>query len=190
MQPQTVFFVGKPGSGKGDQTKLLAKATGWRIIGSGDQFRALAQEDTPAGKKTKEEMNAGFLAPHWFAMYLFLKSLFSLREDESVIFDGFSRKIPEAELAQDALAWLNRPFVALHLKVSDAEIKHRLELRKNIEGRVDDNAVDERLKEFREYTEPVIEMFREKGKLVEVDGEREREPIAADILKALNIGTS
>jgi len=187
MEPHTIFFIGKPGCGKGDQTKLLSKKAGWKILSSGDGFRAIATEDTPVGRKMKSEMNAGLLAPHWFAAYLFLKNLFSLTENESVIFDGFSRKLPEAELAVEALAWLKRPFLVIHLKVSDGEIKHRLELRKGIEGRADDNAVGERLKEYREYTEPVIEMFRAKGVLIEIDGERAREPIAEDILKVLDL---
>jgi adenylate kinase len=183
METKTIFFIGKPGSGKGDQTKMLSAATAWKILSSGDGFRAISAEDTPVGRK----MNAGLLAPHWFATYLFLKNLFSLAENESVIFDGFSRKLPEAELTVDALAWLSRSFTVIHLKVSDEEIKHRLELRKGIEGRADDNVVDERLKEYRAHTEPVIEMFRTKGVLIEIDGERAREPIAEDIRKALSI---
>jgi adenylate kinase len=135
----------------------------------------------------KSEINAGLLAPHWFATYLFLKNLFSLSERESIIFDGFSRKLPEAELAVESLDWLERAFSVIHLKVSDEEIKHRLALRKDVEGRVDDNAVDERLKEYREYTEPVIEMFRNKGMLIEIDGERTRDVIAEDINAALGI---
>jgi len=187
METRTIFFIGKPGCGKGDQTKLLSVKTGWKILSSGDGFRMIADEDTPVGRKVKSEINAGLLAPHWFATYLFLKNLFSLSENESIIFDGFSRKLPEAELAVESLTWLDRVFSVIHLKVSDEEIKHRLALRKDIEGRVDDNAVDERLKEYREYTEPVIEMFRSKGMLIEIDGERTRDVIAEDINLALGI---
>ena len=113
-----------------------------------------------------------------------------LRKMKCVIFVGFSRKLPEAKLVVESLAWLNRPFVVLHLKVSDEEIIRRLALRKEIEGRADDNAVDERLKEYREYTELVVEMFRNKKVLIEIDGERAREPIAEDIRNALGISHS
>jgi len=187
METHTIFFIGKPGCGKGDQTKFLAKETRWKIISSGDQFRAMAAEDSPVGRKVKAEMEAGLLVPHWFAAYLFLKSVFSLAADESIIFDGFSRKVPEAELAIESLAWLGRPFVVLHLKVSDGEIRHRLALRKSAEGRVDDTVVDERLKEYRTHTEPALELFRAKGALIEINGEGERETIAADIRKALGL---
>ncbi|MFA6278588.1 MAG: nucleoside monophosphate kinase [Candidatus Paceibacterota bacterium] len=189
METKTIFFIGKPGCGKDDQSKFLSEKTGWRILSSGDGFRAIAAEDTPVGRKMKAEIDAGLLAPHWFAVYLFLKNLFSLAEDESIIFDGFSRKLPEAELAVEALSWLNRSFSVLYLKVSDEEIKKRISLRKEIQGRVDDTGsiVDERLKEYYANTEPVVEMFREKGMLIEIDGERAREPIAEDILKVLNL---
>lgn len=184
---RTVFLIGKPGCGKGTQAKFLAKKTGWQVITAGDQFRALAAEDTPVGHKTKMEIDAGLLVPHWFAMYLFLKALFSVEGGKSVIFDGFSRKVPEAELIIDSLHWLNRPFTMLHLAVSDDEVRKRLALRKSVEGRVDDNAIEERLREYHAYTEPAILKFNDAGKLIEINGEQTPEAIAADIDKALEI---
>lgn len=186
METRTIFFMGKPGCGKGTQARLLSEKTGWRVIAAGDQFRSLAAEETPVGRKVKSEIDAGILAPHWFAMYLYLKSLFSIGE-ESIIFDGFSRKVPEAELIIDSLRWLDRPFSLLHLRVSDDEIRHRLALRKEVGGRVDDSAVDKRLKEYAEYTEPAIEKFRESGNLIEINSEQTREAVALDILAALGI---
>lgn len=187
MDTRTVFLIGKPGSGKGDQAKLLAQVTGWKVVTPGEQFRLMSTEDTPVGKKVKSVNDAGLLQPHWLAEYLFLENLFALAADESVIFDGFGRKVPETELMVEALTWIGRPFTVIHLVVSDEEIKHRLALRKGIEGRADDGVVDARLAEYREHTEPAIEVFRKAGMLVEIDGERAREPIAEDIKKALGV---
>lgn len=187
METRTVFFIGKPGCGKGTQVKLLAEKTGWKVISAGNQFRTIAQEDTPVGRKVKSEIDVGVLAPHWFAMYLYLKALFGIGDNESVIFDGFNRKVPEAELAIDSLEWLGRKPLILHIAVSDEEVERRLALRKNIEGRADDSAVEERLKEYREYTEPAIEIFRKASECVEIDGERAPEEIAADIQKILGL---
>ena len=186
-ETRTIFFIGKPGSGKGDQAKLLAEKTGWPIKSTGEECRAVAALDTPVGRKVKLEMNEGLLTPHWFSSYLFLKELFSLSDYESIIFDGLNRKIPEAEVVIEALSWLGRPFSVLYLKVSDEEIKRRIALRKEVEGRADDNVVDKRLREYQEHTEPVVEMFRNKGMLIEIDGERARDPIAEDICKVLNL---
>jgi len=187
METHTIFFIGKPGCGKGDQAKLLAEKAGWAIRSTGEEFRALAALDTPLGQKVKSVNDAGMLQPHWLATYLFMKELFSLPSDASVIFDGFSRKLPEAELIVESLAWLERPFSVLYLKVSDEEIKKRIVLRKEIEGRADDDVVDERLKEYYANTEPVVQMFRGKGMLIEIDGEQTREAIAEDIRKVLNL---
>lgn len=182
---RTIFFIGKPGCGKGTQAKLLSEKTGWKVISAGSQFRALAAEETPVGRKIKSEINVGVLAPHWFAMYLYLKALFGIGDDASVIFDGFNRKVPEAELVIDSLKWLGRSPTIISITVSDEEVRHRLAGRKEIEGRADDNAVDERLKEYDEYTKPAIEMFRTAGVLVEINGEQTPEKIATDISTVL-----
>lgn len=182
---RTIFFIGKPGCGKGTQASFLSEVTGWEVISAGKQFRSIASEETPVGHKVKSEIDVGILAPHWFAMYLYLKSLFGVKEGASIIFDGFNRKVPEAELVISSLTWLNRPFTVIEIKVSDEEVERRLAKRKGIEGRADDSAIDERLKEYKEYTEPAIEVFRMAGTLVEIDGERTPEEIAASIREAL-----
>lgn len=184
---RTIFFIGKPGCGKGTQAKLLSEKTGWQVISAGSQFRALAAEDTPVGRKIKSEINVGDLAPHWFAMYLYLKALFSIGTEANIIFDGFNRKVPEAELAISSLKWLERSFVVINIAVSDTEVVRRLAGRKVVEGRADDNVVEERLKEYREYTEPAIELFRQEGALIEVNGEQAPEEIAREINAVLKI---
>src|SRR3990167_298460 len=110
METRTVFFIGKPGCGKGDQARMLSKKIDWKVITPGEQFRSMSSEDTPVGRKVKSVNDAGMLQPHWLAEYLFLKNLFSLSEDDGVIFDGFGRKLPEAEIVIDSLTWLDRPF--------------------------------------------------------------------------------
>ncbi len=187
METKTIFFIGKPGCGKGTQAKLLSEKTGWKTLSSGEQFRAIATENSTVGRKVKSEIDVGTLSPHWFAMYLYLKALFSIGEDVGVIFDGFNRKVPEAELVIDSLKWLGRPFSVLHLRISDEEAHTRLVLRKEKEGRADDAFVDERLKEYETYTAPAIELFRKAGMLIEINGEQTPEAIAADIRAALKI---
>ncbi|MDP2665359.1 MAG: nucleoside monophosphate kinase [bacterium] len=190
MDTRTIFFVGKPGSGKGTQAKLLSEATGWKVITPGEQFRAMSVEETPVGRKVRVGNDSGLLQPHWLAMYLYLKSLFSISEGEGAIFDGAGRKVPEAELIVDSLKWLGRSFTVLNLNVSDKEVRHRLALRKEIESRADDNAVTERLKEYYEHTNPAIEVFHKAGMCIEINGEQTREAIAADINTALGIALS
>ena len=186
MEANTIFFIGKPGCGKGTQAKLLSGKTGWPIFASGALFREIAKADTPVGRKIKTENEAGMLAPYWFAMHLYLDSLLSISDESGAIFDGFNRKVPEAELVINSLRWLDRPFKVFNIVVSDEEIRRRLAGRKVVEGRADDMAVDERLKEYYEYTEPAIQIFREAGVLVEIQGEQSPERISEDIHAALD----
>jgi adenylate kinase len=187
MDSQTVFFIGKPGCGKGTQARLLSEKTGWTVIGSGKQFRSIAEEATPAGERTRRDIDQGFLMPHWFAMYLYLKGLFSLPGDANVIFDGFNRKEAEADLIISSLKWLERPFQVIEIVVSDEEVRRRLEERKIKENRADDHTVDKRLEEYQMYTTKAIEMFREQGVLIQVNGEQEPDAIAQDVMEALNL---
>lgn len=186
-ETRAIFFVGKPGCGKGTQARLLAEHTGWPIFASGQLFREIAKEDTAVGRKVKVENDAGILQPHWFAMYLYLRSLFSAPDKEGVIFDGFNRKVPEAELVVDSLNWLARPFTVVHIKVSDEEVHNRLDKRKETSGRADDHVVEERIKEYYTHTEPAIGVFRRAGVLVEINGEQTSDAIARDIRAALNL---
>lgn len=187
METQIVFFVGKPGCGKGTQAKLLSETTGWPMVGTSGGMREIVSSGGAAGYKLKETMNAGILVPYWVASYVYLKTLFSVSEDGSVIFDGTSRTLPEAEIVLESLAWLGKPFTIFHLKVSDDEVRKRIDLRKERESRKDDHVMDKRLEEYYANTEPAIELLRKADALTEIDGERAREPIAEDIQKALSL---
>lgn len=188
-EPKTVFFIGKPGSGKGTQAKLLAEKTGWTILASGAQFRAIAEEDTVVGRKMRDELAKGMLAPHWFAMYLYQRALFSVPEGTSIIFDGFNRKVQEAELNIASLEWIGRPFHVVNIEVSDEEVRNRLEGRARTSGRSDDkqDAVEERLEEYQEHTMKALEIFKAKDVLIDINGEQTPEAIAADVAKALGL---
>ena len=187
MDINTILFIGKPGSGKGTQAALLSEKTGWATTGSGDLFRALAKEDSFVGRKLRAELDQGLLMPDWFAAYLFQKSTLSLDSTEGVIFDGFGRKVPEAEIVVAVLSWLERPYRVVHVKVSDEEIVARLAKRSLVSGRADDNAIEKRLEEYRTFTEPSIEVFRKAGVLVEVNGEGDVNEIQNSIRAELGI---
>lgn len=187
--PRTIFFIGKPGCGKGTQARLLAERTGWPVMASGAQFRAIAEEPTAVGRKIKAEIDNGFLAPHWFAMYLYQRALFSLPEDSSVIFDGFNRKVQEAELIIDSLNWLGRSFIVIEIDISDATVYERLKGRSKKSGRADDHQdiVEERLEEYTEYTTKALEIFKNLGVLVSIDGEPSPKDVAASVAQALQL---
>lgn len=185
--PKTIFFLGKPGSGKGTQAKRLSEKTGWPMFGSGDQFRSIAAQDTPAGRKTRLEIDQGLLSPPWFVEYLYLKTLFSIARDQPAIFDGFNRKVEEANLIFAAAELLRRSFVVINIQVSDEEVHRRLDARKNDSGRADDHFVQVRLEEYARYTEKALEVFRNGGACIDIDGERTPEEVAEDVVRAIGL---
>lgn len=190
METRTIFFTGKPGCGKGTQAKFLAEKTGWQVVSAGEELRAIAAEDTLLGRRVKSEVDAGVLVPYWFVTFLYLKTLSTLKDGESLILDGFNRKVPEAETIIESMQWLERPFTILNIQISDEEMRRRLALRRDIEGRADDaveSVLEERLREYREHTEPAIEIFRNAGMMLEINGEQAPEKVAEDIRRALDI---
>lgn len=187
MEFDTILFFGKPGSGKGTQAKLLAEATGYPTVSSGDLFRALAKEDSYVGQKMSKELAEGLLMPDWFAAYLFQKTILALQPGQGIILDGFGRKVPEAKIVLDVLKWTGRNLRAVHVKVSDEEIVARLAKRGETSGRPEDFQVEKRLEEYRTFTEPCLEIFRDAGVMVEVNGEGEMDAIQSDIRAALGI---
>ncbi len=187
MNTHTIFLLGKPGCGKGTQAKKLSERTNWAILSSGVQFREIATENSPVGRKIKGEIDSGVLAPHWFAMYLYQKALFSVSDGQSVIFDGFNRKPEEARLVVDSLAWLGRTFSVINLIISDELVRERIETRSHSEKRGDEQSIDMRLEEYYTYTEKAINLFRKEGTLIDIDGAQDPEVVTARIAEALHI---
>ncbi len=187
METHTIFFIGKPGSGKGTQAQLLSDTTGWPVISTSNGLREIVAGGGDAGHTLKESMDSGFLTPHWLASFVYLKSIFSVPEDGSVIFDGANRTLPEAKIVIDSLKWLDRPFTILHLQASDEEVCARVALRKEKEGRKDDHAMQQRLKEYYDLTEEVIQFYRAQGLLIDINGEGAPEAIAQEVREALKL---
>ncbi len=182
-----IFFIGKPGSGKGTQAQLLSEVTGWPVVGTSGGLRDIVATGTAVGHKLKETMDAGLLSPYWLAAYVYLKILFGIPEGGTVIFDGTSRTLREAEIVTESLKWLGKPFHIFHLHVPDEEVHKRINLRKEKESRKDDHVIGKRLEEYYASTEQAIELYRTTGMLTEIDGHRPIEVIVAEVRSILKL---
>ncbi len=185
---KTVFLFGRPGSGKGTQAKLLAEKLGWSVFSTGDKFKVLRDEASSIGEKVRENYDAGKLIPDWFPSYLFEGAMLDLGKEDGIVCEGFPRNVSQAELTDEVLGWLSRPYVVLHLSVNEEEALNRMLERAKEEHRPDSDdeaKIRARFDTYRTQTEPVLDYFRKNGKLVEVNGEQSREAILEDILKAI-----
>ena len=154
--------MGPPGAGKGTQGALLAEALGLPKFATGDLLRDAVKRGTPLGLKARAVMEAGHLVGDDIILGVVREELAKPEAAKGVIFDGVVRTIPQAEGMERLLAEKGRRMDAvLFFEVTDEEILARLERRRTIEGRADDDpeAVATRLRAYREQTAPVLAYY-------------------------------
>ena len=184
----TVLIVlGKSGSGKGTQVEKLAEQHALKIISSGSLLRARAGEKDFVGNRIAEILDRGGLIPTPIIFHLWLHELEKIREagDEvkGIIFEGSPRKLYEAYLLDETLWFYNleKNMRVVHLDITDEEAMKRLLARK----RYDDTeaAIRERLQWYKAEVVPAVEYYREKGRLVEINGEQSVEAVHQEIVE-------
>jgi adenylate kinase len=183
-----LLLLGPPGAGKGTQGVLLAERIGLPKVATGDLLRAAVKNQTPLGLEAKAVMESGALVSDDLIMRIVGEELAKPAASRGVIFDGVVRTIPQAEGVAKLLAGLGRQIdLVLFLDVSDAEILGRLERRRTIEGRADDDpaAVQRRLIAYREQTAPVLDWYRARIGVTPIDAVGTVEEIAARVADAV-----
>ena len=184
------MIMGRPASGKGTQAALLAqKIPNARIVSLGKEFRSLVAGETLVGKQLKVDLEAGKLSPSWLAEYTCEKVLFSIGENDKVVFDSGCRIKREAELFDEICQWLGLPYVVVYIDVSEEEVTRRIIERKKIEGRADDaeSSIGKRISEFNTKTTLSIDFFKSKNNLLIVNGEQPMDKVHQDVLKVLGL---
>lgn len=177
-----IIVIGIQGSGKSTQGILLSEKLNIPYLSSGHIFREMAKEKTPTGRYIKETMNAGFLISDEKTLEIVQEYLVRPEYKNGYILDGFPRTVPQAEQFENGIK------AAIYLKVSDKEALWRLAGRDD-EIREDEtlHAIKKRINLFHDKTEPVIEYYRKKGVVLEIDGEKSIEEIHSQILEKLGV---
>jgi adenylate kinase len=161
-----ILLLGPPGAGKGTQGALLAERLGLPKFATGDLLRDAVKRATPIGLKAKAVMEAGLLVSDDIIMGVVRDELAKPEAAKGVIFDGVVRTLPQAEGVSALLGERQRKIdFVLFFDVPDQEILARLEKRRTIEGRADDDpkAIATRLQAYREQTAPVLDWYRARG---------------------------
>lgn len=177
-----VVLLGPPGVGKGTQAKLAAEANGWMHLSTGDLLRDEVARGTELGAKADGFMSAGELVPDELMVAMVAGRLAAVAADEVLLLDGFPRTVAQAEaLASQAPGGSIR--LSLYFQAPDSVLTSRMLGR----GRADDTreVVENRLRVYRETTEPLVALYREQGILREIDADRSVEAIQEDALEAV-----
>lgn len=173
-----IVFMGPPGAGKGTQADILARKLGGVHLSTGDILRASKEPRLLA------MMESGKLVDSEDLIRVTQSALEAVPVEKPIIFDGGSRKLPEAEYWMENLPKMNR-----HLKsVIFLDVHEEESVKRNLlRGRKDDTkeAMNVRFAAYRLDTEPVFDYYRKLGLLKQVDGIGSIEEVARRVEAAL-----
>lgn len=180
--------MGPPGAGKGTQGALLAESLGLPKFATGDLLRDAVRRGTPLGLQAKAVMEAGHLVSDDIILGVVREELAKPDARKGVILDGVVRTIPQAEGMERILKEKGRKLDAiLFFDVSDEEIMARLDRRRTLEHRADDDpgAVATRLKAYRDQTAPLLAWYDARQPVRRIPATGTVEEIATLVRKAL-----
>ncbi len=168
-----IILFGPPGAGKGTQAKLIAKDYNLTHLSTGEILRQAIRKKDKWGLEAKKYIDKGELVPDQIIIDLIEWELRHMKNDNGFIFDGFPRTKGQAEAFDKMLEKIHSHISAvIRLIVTDDVIIERLYKRAQVEGRTDDTPeiIQNRIKIYREKTEPILKYYQSTGKLFEVDG--------------------
>ena len=210
-----IVLLGAPGSGKGTQAKKLMAEKNIPQVSTGDMLREAVADGTRFGLKAKSIMEAGNLVPDDVVLGIISERLAQPDAQDGFILDGFPRTTQQALDLEDLLDQLGTPLDTAVLMDVDLDIlMKRLTGRRTcsltgkllnvyfspqeeldactsaggeLVQREDDNeeTISNRLDVYRENTEPLIEFYRDRGKLTTVDAEGAIDEVYARLTAAL-----
>lgn len=206
-----LIFLGAPGAGKGTQAEIVCDHFKIPAISTGNILRAAVKDGTPMGVKAKSYMDAGALVPDDVIVGIVKERLQADDCKNGFVLDGMPRTIAQGEALEQMGVQIDK---VLNLTVADEAIIQRMGGRRvcaacgasyhitnkpskregvcdrcggKLEIRKDDQpaTVVDRLKAYHEQTEPLVDFYRSRGKLVEIPDQGSIEKTAALIMKAL-----
>jgi adenylate kinase len=210
-----IVLLGPPSVGKGTQAEIIAAKTSLRHISSGDLFRENIKNDTDLGKQAKSYMDKGELVPDDVTIAMVRDRLSRPDCEAGAILDGFPRTPVQADALQKMLAEFKGdvnvvPFITAAPEVLIERASGRWTCRAqghiyhqkfnppkaagkcDIDGsglyqREDDKVetVARRINVYFDQTAPLVDYYRRKNKLVEIDGTQSIEAVTAALLSAI-----
>ncbi len=183
-----LVLLGAPGSGKGTQAARLREHLQVPHISTGELLRAAVKAGTPLGLQAKAVMEAGQLVSDDIVLGMLEERLTAGDTGNGFILDGYPRNLVQANALDALLARLGQPVdIAVQLDVDTELLIQRLAGRAQAEGRADDSpdAVRNRLKVYDEATAPVVDFYRQAGRLARVDGVGGMDEVFQRILETL-----
>ena len=183
-----MVLMGPPGAGKGTQAVRLASRFEVPTISTGDIFRANIAARTALGKQAQEYSSKGLLVPDELTDALVADRLGQADTAGGFILDGYPRNPAQVKALDEMLAGKGAELdVVIEISVDTDIVTERMLKRAEIEGRVDDTAdvIGERLSVYAAQTEPLAELYVNRGILAQVDGLGEIDEVTERLVSAV-----
>ncbi len=183
-----LVLFGIQGSGKGTQAKKLAAEFGYDIFEAGGELRKIAASGSELGNTVKSYIDAGNLVPHEIIMQVVKEAIGKRAKDQKILFDGIPRDGNQQKDFDMIMKDVGREFRAIHLLLTQEEGMQRILGRAKTEGRADDaneEIIRKRMKTFFDKTMPVIEDYKARGLVSEIEGGKGMEEVYGEMRKAI-----
>jgi adenylate kinase len=181
--------MGPPGAGKGTQAKYVADHFKIPAISTGDIFRANVSNGTPLGVEAKRFMDAGEYVPDELTNLMVRNRIDEADAVAGFLLDGYPRTVAQVEELDRMVEFTgHRLDAVVALTVDEDAVVERLLRRAETDGRADDteDVIRRRMQVYAEQTEPLLQVYRGRGILIEVDGMGEVDEVTERIFEALN----
>ncbi|MFW6598849.1 adenylate kinase [Propionibacteriaceae bacterium Y2011] len=181
-----LLIMGPPGAGKGTQAKAISANYEIPAISTGDMFRANVAQGTPLGLEAKRIMDEGGYVGDDITNGIVADRLAEADAQQGFLLDGYPRTTAQVAALDEMLGEHSLDGV-IALQADTDEVVRRLRLRAEQEGRSDDteDAIRVRQQVYADQTQPLLDVYRERGLLIEVDGLGEIDAVSTRIFEAL-----
>ena len=180
--PNVVFVLGGPGAGKGTMCELAQTQLGWTHLSTGDLLRAEREKGGATADVIEEYMTAGKLVPNEITVTLLKNAMETITRTTgklNFLLDGFPRSLDNLEAWYEIFGRDTELPKMLYFECPYEVLEQRILGRAKFSGRSDDNieSIKLRFDTFKAETLPIVELFRSKGKCVEIDTSQGRQDV-------------
>ncbi len=216
MDTLNIILLGPQGAGKGTQAKKLVDEYGLKHLEIGQALRKIAKKETDLGKRVANTINKGNMVPVSMVSEIIEAEIKKTSDDQGIIFDGTPRRLAEIKPLKENLAKHGRKIThVFFISITEKQTIKRLQKRKvcqkcgtpfiigktikkdettcpkcggEVVRRKDETkeAIKKRLSLYHKKTDPVVDYFNKKDKLIKIDGNQSIEKVFKEIVSHLN----
>ena len=185
-----IILFGPPGAGKGTQSKYLVDKLNNFQVSTGDILREEIKNNSEIGQQITNIMSEGKFVSDEIVNSLIEKLMLDPQKKDKLIFDGYPRSLSQAQYLDLLLDKSNQKIDHIFfLNVNKDTIIERIEKRKTLENRSDDNTdtILNRYETYMETTRPVLDYYSKNPNFHEINGTQEIDQITKEIEAFINV---